>query len=61
MKDKMIIEISEEEFTEHVKRICRSNIRKPCKICLVCPFRKQVLEIMKKNGWKLPEAFLPGS
>lgn len=24
------------------------------KICLVCPFREYVLEIMRENGWKLP-------
>jgi len=51
----MIIKATEKDFTEHVKRICRSNIQKGIKICLLCPFRKDALEIMKKHNWKLPE------
>ena len=51
---KILIEIDEEGLTNHVKRICCKNIRVPAKICLVCPFRKHVLDIMRKNGWKLP-------
>ncbi len=51
---KIILEIDKEKFVSHIQRICRSNIRKPCKICLVCPFRKDVLKIMKEKGWKLP-------
>lgn len=54
MEDKIIMEIDKEKFTQHVKRICRSNIRRPCKICLVCPFRGHVLKTMKENSWKLP-------
>ena len=50
----MIIEIDEQAFVEHVKRICRTNIRKPCQICLSCPFREHVLEVMRRRGWKLP-------
>lgn len=50
-----MIKVSEEDFTEHVRRICRSNIKKDIKICRVCPFRKDALEIMKKHSWKLPE------
>jgi len=50
-----MIKVSEEDFTEHVRRICRSNIRKGIKICLVCPFRKDALRIMKDNNWKLPD------
>ncbi len=50
-----IIKTTEKDFTEHVRRICRSNIRKEIKICKACPFRKDALRIMKKNNWKLPE------
>ena len=50
----MLIEIDEQAFIDHVRRVCRTNIKRACKICLVCPFRKQVLETMRKNGWKLP-------
>lgn len=51
----MTLTISREKFIKHIKRICRSNIRKPCKICLTCPFREYVLEIMRERNWKLPE------
>ncbi len=51
----MIIKASEKDFTGHVRRICRSNIKKGIKICLTCPFRKYALKIMKKHNWKLPE------
>ncbi len=51
-----MIKVSEKDFTEHVRRICRSNIRKGIKICIVCPFREDALRIMKKNGWKLPDS-----
>jgi len=51
-----MIKVSEKDFTEHVRRICRSNIRRgSIKICLVCPFREHALRIMKKNNWKLPD------
>lgn len=52
--EKIILEIDKEKFVDHVRRICCTNIRKPCKICLVCPFREYVLKIMKEKGWKLP-------
>lgn len=51
----MTLIVDKEKFVEHIKKICRSNIRKPCKICLVCPFREYVLQIMREKGWKLPE------
>lgn len=52
--EKIVLEIDKEKFVDHVHRICCTNIRKPCKICLVCPFREYVLKIMKEKGWKLP-------
>jgi len=52
---KMTLEVDGQKFIDHIKRICRTNIRKPCKICLVCPFREYVLEIMKEHDWKLPK------
>lgn len=51
-----MIKVSEKDFTEHVRRICASNIQKNIKICFVCPFRKDALRIMKKHNWKLPES-----
>jgi len=54
MGKKILLEVDEERFIDHVKRICCRNIRIPAKICLVCPFREHVLDTMRKNGWKLP-------
>jgi hypothetical protein len=50
--EKMMLEVDKEKFIAHIKRICRTNIRRPCKICLVCPFRDYILQIMKEKGWK---------
>lgn len=56
MGNKIVMEINEEKLVAHVKRICCSNIRRPAKICLECPFVETVLRVMKENGWKLPSA-----
>lgn len=49
------IKVPKKDFVEHVRRICRSNLRKHIKICSVCPLREEALKIIKENGWKLPE------
>lgn len=54
MGKKIIMEVDEEKFVDHVRRICCKNIRVPAKICLVCPFREQVLDVMRRKDWKLP-------
>jgi hypothetical protein len=51
--EKMILEIDKDKFIDHVKRICRGNIRKPCKICLLCPFKKYVLEAVGNTYFKV--------
>jgi len=52
MEKELEIKINEEDFENHVKRICRSNTKKPCKICIECPFKEYVLKIMNKYNWK---------
>lgn len=37
---------------DHVKRICRSNLKRPAKICTRCPFLGPVIDIMEEHGWK---------
>ena len=54
MTEEMTLKVDRGEFVDHVRRICCKNIRVPAKICLACPFREYVLEIMKEKGWKLP-------
>jgi len=49
---KITTKIDYNELTAHVKRICKSNMKKPAKICLQCPFKKYVLQIMDANDWK---------
>ena len=50
----MDIKVSRESFVGHVKRICAKNIRKPCKICIVCPFQDAVLKTMHEERLKGP-------
>lgn len=42
----MIINIDRAKFRAHIKRICKGNIRKGCKICQEdnCPFLPYVLD-----------------
>jgi len=49
------MKVDREKFVDHVRRICCKNIRVPAKICLACPFREQVLEVMREKNWKLPK------
>jgi len=46
------IKIPKQNLEDHVKRICRSNLKKPAKICQQCPFIEPVLEIMNSYDWK---------
>jgi len=46
------LKIKKESLEGHVKRICRSNLKKPAKICQVCPFIETILEIMDKYDWQ---------
>jgi hypothetical protein len=48
----MKIEIPDEAFVDHVKRICRSNMKRPAQICLECPFKKWVIQVMEEHGWE---------
>jgi len=48
----MRIDVKRTDLVAHVVRVCRSNMKKPCKICLVCPFKEEVLLIMRTYGWK---------
>jgi len=52
MVKKLIMKVDEESFEAHVKRICRRNTKTPCKICVECPIKEYVLEVMNKYGWK---------
>lgn len=52
MSDYINFRVRKDSLEEHVKRICRSNLKKPAKICTRCPFLGPVIEIMESNGWK---------
>ena len=49
---KITLKIEQENLESHVKRICRSNLKKPAKICTQCPIIKPVMDIMQKYDWK---------
>jgi len=46
------LKIDEDFLKEHVIRICRSNLKRPAKICKQCPILGPVIDIMEENGWK---------
>ena len=54
----MKLTVNKTEFVDHIKRICRRNLKVPCKICIKCPFLLDVLEVMEANGWKYNEKVL---
>lgn len=49
------LKIKSSKLEEHVKRICRSNLKKPAKICTQCPILGPVIDIMEKYDWKYNE------
>ena len=49
----MILEIDRKALEDHIKRVCRNNIKRSCKICNNCPFKKHVLRIMEENHWRV--------
>lgn len=55
MKEQITIKIDKESLEEHVKRICRSNLKKPAFICTKCPILGPVIDVMKKYEWRYNE------
>ena len=52
MKDEYIsIRIPRQRLEDHVERICKGNLKGPCKICYVCPILEPVLKVMDAHGW----------
>jgi hypothetical protein len=52
LEEEIVIKVKRQALENHVKKICSSNLKKPCKICTTCPFLNYVLEIMDYKGWK---------
>lgn len=50
MKD-YTIKVNKENFYEHVRRICKPNLKVPRDICAQCPFLENVLEVTEENEW----------
>ena len=46
------VKIEKRSLEDHVKRICRNNLKRPIKICTQCPILGPVIEIMGEWGWK---------
>ena len=36
--------VNKQLLHSHFKRLCLKNVKKECKICKVCPFRKYVMQ-----------------
>ncbi len=47
--------VPREKLVEQVKRVCSSNLRRPCKICIKCPFKNLALQIMEQYDLKMPD------
>ena len=47
-KDHINLKIKNSKLEEHVKKICRGNLKEPAKICTQCPILGPVIEIMEK-------------
>ena len=45
------LKVNKRDLEDHVKRICRSNLKRPCKICTKCPILEPIIKIMDSYGW----------
>jgi len=52
MIEYITLRIEKDSLEDHVKRICRRNLKKPAKICTQCPILGPVIELMKEHDWK---------
>jgi hypothetical protein len=52
MVEYITLKIEKDSLEDHVRRICRGNLKKPAKICTQCPILGPVMELMKEYGWK---------
>jgi len=56
MKNSVYTQIDKAALKDHVKRICKRNIKSKCNCCQQCPFREvvdnmlAVLDVEKKLG-----------
>ena len=61
MAEYISVKIEKASLEGHIKRICRSNLKKPAKICTECPIIEPILEIMDEHGWAYNADALQGS
>jgi len=53
----MNIKVKKDEFANHVKRVCKPNLKRNAKICQKCPFLNAVLNELERDdiyfvsGW----------
>ena len=52
MEEYITLKVDMDPLEDHVKRICRRNLKKPAKICIKCPFLGPIIDIMDKYQWK---------
>ena len=50
--NKINLKIDKEDLEDHVKRICKGNLRKLVQVCTQCPMLSSVLEVMDSYKWK---------
>jgi len=47
----LTLSVDETKLVDHVRRVCRRNLRVPAKCCQKCPFLLPVMEVMFENEW----------
>ena len=52
MAEYVDVRIPVPKLEAHVRSICRSNLKKPAKVCVECPILGPVLDVMDKYGWQ---------
>lgn len=47
-----MLRIEQDSLEDHVKRVCKNNLRRDVKICEKCPILGPVIDIMEKYNWR---------
>jgi len=43
----IFLEVDRKKLADHIKRVCRGNLRHKCKCCSLCPFRNDIIQFSK--------------
>ena len=43
----IFMEVDRKKLEDHIKRVCRRNMRAKCKCCVLCPFKEEICGFIK--------------